>query len=184
MSEYKFPSLQTPAKLQKNQVLLIANGDLRQSANKQCWPEQAKMEAALSAAIAKLGFEVVRAHAYDPAVENGFIASQKQGMEVFKHIDPDAPLIVAEVVWQYSHHILPGLISHRGPTLTVANWSGTWPGLAGGLSGTGARRRGSHPGRTEAGRPTSECAEPVEQTEDDRHQGQAQAGCHARDPLA
>ncbi|MGN6506776.1 MAG: fucose isomerase [Tepidisphaeraceae bacterium] len=138
MSEYKFPSLQTPAKLQKNQVLLIANGDLRQSANKQCWPEQAKMEAALGAAIAKLGFEVVRAHAYDPAVENGFIASQKQGMEVFKHIDPDAPLIVAEVVWQYSHHILPGLISHRGPILTVANWSGTWPGLVGMLNLNGS----------------------------------------------
>jgi hypothetical protein len=34
-------------------------------------------------------------------------------------------------VWQYSHHVLAGLTTHRGPILTVANWSGTWPGLVG-----------------------------------------------------
>jgi hypothetical protein len=59
-------------------------------------------------------------------------------MEVFATIDPDAPLIVAESVWQYSHHILHGLISHRGPILTVANWSGTWPGLVGMLNLNGS----------------------------------------------
>src|SRR5690606_33396739 len=53
-------------------------------------------------------------------------------------IDRDAPLIVAESVWQYSHHILHGLISHRGPILTVANWSGTWPGLVGMLNLNGS----------------------------------------------
>ena len=35
-------------------------------------------------------------------------------MCVFAGIDPKAPLIVAESVWQYSHHVLPGLITHRG----------------------------------------------------------------------
>ena len=49
-------------------------------------------------------------------------------MEVFRDIDPDAPLIVAEAVWQYSHHVLHGLITHRGPILTVANWCGTVAG--------------------------------------------------------
>ena len=44
------------------------------------------------------------------------------------------PLIVAEAVWQYSHHVLHGLITHEGPVLTVANWSGTWPGLVGMLN--------------------------------------------------
>jgi hypothetical protein len=43
-------------------------------------------------------------------------------------------LIVAESVWQYSHHVLAGLTTHRGPILTVANWSGTWPGLVGMLN--------------------------------------------------
>ena len=53
-------------------------------------------------------------------------------------MDPDAPLIVAECVWQYSQHILPGLSTHRGPILTVANWSGTWPGLVGMLNLNGS----------------------------------------------
>jgi hypothetical protein len=37
-------------------------------------------------------------------------------------------------VWQYSHHILAGLFTHKGPILTVANWDGTWPGLVGMLN--------------------------------------------------
>ncbi len=59
-------------------------------------------------------------------------------MEVFARIAPDAPLIVAEAVWQYSHHVLAGLISYRGPILTAANWSGTWPGLVGMLNLNGS----------------------------------------------
>ena len=46
-------------------------------------------------------------------------------------------LVVVEAVWQYSHHVLHGLYTHRGPILTVANWSGQWPGLVG-LLNTGA----------------------------------------------
>lgn len=124
--------------MKKKTVLLVANGDLRQSANETCWPAQHAMEQALAAALAQLGGKLVRAHAYDPAVRHGFISSQKHGMQVFAGIDPDAPLIVAEAVWQYSHHILHGLISHRGPILTVANWSGTWPGLVGMLNLNGS----------------------------------------------
>jgi L-fucose isomerase-like protein len=55
-------------------------------------------------------------------------------MEVFRTIPPDAPLVVVEAVWQYSHHILHGLYTHQGPILTVANWSGQWPGLVGMLN--------------------------------------------------
>ncbi|HEY1111242.1 MAG TPA: fucose isomerase [Opitutaceae bacterium] len=119
-------------------VLLVASGDLRQSANETCWPAQHAMEQALGAAVAKLGYKVARAHPYKPKVKHGFIGSQKEGMEVFANIDPTAPLIVAEAVWQYSHHVLAGLISHRGPILTVANWSGTWPGLVGMLNLNGS----------------------------------------------
>ena len=72
-----------------------------------------------------------RAHPFDKLKKHGFIDSQKMGMDVFRGIDPDAPLIVAEAVWQYSHHVLAGLTTHRGPILTVANWSGRWPGLVG-----------------------------------------------------
>ena len=119
-------------------VLLVANGDLRQSANEVCWPAQHAMEQALAAAVAKLGYRLVRAHPYQPALKHGFIGSQKQGMEVFAQINPKTPLIVAEAVWQYSHHVLAGLISHQAPILTVANWSGTWPGLVGMLNLNGS----------------------------------------------
>jgi len=122
----------------KKIVQLIANGDLRHSANMKCWPAQEAMEKKLSAIINQLGYKVVRAHHYDKKSKHGFIGSQKQGMEVFSHVDQDQPIIVAESVWQYSHHILHGLISHRGPILTVANWSGTWPGLVGMLNLNGS----------------------------------------------
>lgn len=128
----------TASKLKPRQVLLIASGDLRLSANQKCWPEQAKMEAVLAKALKAEGWRVVRAHAYDAAKKHGFIDSQKMGMEVFRTLDPDAPIIVAEAVWQYSHHVLAGLSTHRGPILTVANWSGTWPGLVGMLNLNGS----------------------------------------------
>jgi len=119
-------------------VLLVANGDLRNSANEVCWPAQRAMEQRLTDAVAQLGYRLVRAHAYKPAQKHGFISSQKEGMAVFAGLDPETPLIVAEAVWQYSHHLLAGLISHRAPILTVANWSGTWPGLVGMLNLNGS----------------------------------------------
>jgi L-fucose isomerase-like protein len=41
-------------------------------------------------------------------------------------------------VWQYSHHVFHGLYTHQGPILTVANWSGEWPGLVGMLNLNGS----------------------------------------------
>jgi hypothetical protein len=117
---------------------LIANGDLRPSANQKCWPEQARMEEALARALRAEGCKIIRAHPYDKSRRHGFIDSQKMGIEVFHGLDPATPLIVAESVWQYSQHILPGLLTHRGPILTVANWSGTWPGLVGMLNLNGS----------------------------------------------
>ncbi|MBE2284982.1 MAG: fucose isomerase [Prosthecobacter sp.] len=115
----------------KPTIQLIASGDLRLAANQTCWPAQKAMEDALTKALKAEGFDVKRAHPYDAKKKHGFIASQREGIEVFRGIDPDAPLIVAEAVWQYSHHVLAGLTTHRGPILTVANWSGQWPGLVG-----------------------------------------------------
>jgi hypothetical protein len=138
MPGYAIPQTRKPPRLAKHQVQLIANGDLRLSANQKCWPEQAKMEEALRIALADCGFEMVRAHPYKESEKHGFIASQKEGLQVFAGIDPDAPLIVAEAVWQYSHHLMHGLLSHRGPILTMANWSGTWPGLVGMLNLNGS----------------------------------------------
>ena len=139
MSDYRVPTLKPHMKLKKKQVQIIASGDLRQSANEKCWPEQEKMESLLGQAISDLGYQAVRAHPFKEDQRHGFISSQKEGLEVFaNNVDPNAPLIVAESVWQYSHHVLPGLMSHRGPILTVANWSGTWPGLVGMLNLNGS----------------------------------------------
>jgi hypothetical protein len=138
MMDYALPELTRPPRVQKNQVLLVASGDLRPAANRNCWASQQEMEEKLRHAISALGHELVRAHPYRPEEGHGFISSQKEGMAVFAGIDPKAPLIVAEAVWQYSHHVLHGLVSHRGPILTVANWSGTWPGLVGMLNLNGS----------------------------------------------
>src|SRR6516165_977644 len=115
-------------------VVVIANGDLRLSANQRCWPAQAQAEETVMNAIRREGREVRRGHACDPAKGHGFIDSQKHGMEVFRALPPNAPLVVVEAVWQYSHHLLHGLYTHKGPILTVANWSGQWPGLVGMLN--------------------------------------------------
>jgi hypothetical protein len=115
-------------------VLLLASGDQRLSANQNCWAAQLEMEERLAAAVAALGFSLRRAHPFKPAEGHGFLASQREGIEAFRSIPPDAPIIVAEAVWQYSHHVLAGLTTHRGPILTVANWSGQWPGLVGMLN--------------------------------------------------
>ena len=130
--------MKTIKSLSPKHVYLVSSGDLRLSANQKCWPEQAKMEAVLAKALKAEGWTVVRAHPFDKQKKHGFIDSQKMGMEVFRKLDPNAPLIVAECVWQYSHHVLAGLTTHRGPILTVANWSGTWPGLVGMLNLNGS----------------------------------------------
>lgn len=135
---YRLPQVNEPTPIAENEAILIANGDLRLSANQVCWSAQQDMEAKVTAAFAAEGITVKRGHAYDPELQHGFIWNQRMGMDVFKTIHPDAKLIVAESVWQYSHHILAGLRDHRGPILTVANWSGQWPGLVGMLNLNGS----------------------------------------------
>ncbi|WP_431795229.1 fucose isomerase [Microbacterium enclense] len=131
MTAYTLPAPATRPTGSDNTAYLIASGDLRESANSAGWPTQAAMEADIVAAFGDLGWEVIRANDVDPATGHGFISSQRMGMEVFKQIPTDAPLIIAEAVWQYSHHVLAGLRTHQGPILTVANFAGDWPGLVG-----------------------------------------------------
>jgi hypothetical protein len=116
------------------EAVLVASGDLRETANRLGWPAQDVLEGHVRAAFARHGVSIRRAHPVDASRGHGFISSQRMGMDVFASIDRDAPLVVAEAVWQYSHHVLPGLRRHRGPILTVANWDGTWPGLVGMLN--------------------------------------------------
>ena len=135
---FKLPENRTATALPAKHVYLVANGDLRLSANQNCWAAQQAMEAEIQKVVEAAGWTLVRAHPYKEDQKHGFIGSQKEGLEVFRGMDPSAPLIVAEAVWQYSHHVLGGLINRPGPLLTLANWSGTWPGLVGMLNLNGS----------------------------------------------
>lgn len=120
------------------EVVLIASGDLREEANCVCWPAQKKLETDLALAMKDTPWKLVRGHAYSRTRSHGFISSAREGLNVFECIAPDSKLIIAEAVWQYSNHVLPGLTTHTGPILTLANWSGQWPGLVGMLNLNGS----------------------------------------------
>jgi len=147
MNTYAMPQLGQPPAAEPGVVYAVASGDMRPAANVTCWPVQEKLEQDLAAALHRLGWTFRRGHPVDPVKGHGFIDSQRAGIEVFRQLPADAPLIVVEAVWQYSHHVLAGLRSHRGPVLVVANWSGTYPGLVGLLNLAGSL--------TKAGRPYS-----------------------------
>jgi hypothetical protein len=128
---YTMPELREATTAPDKTVYLVASGDSREPANKASWPAQAELEEVVRRELESNGCTVQRAAAVDPERGHGFVSSQRQGIEVFKTIPPEAPVVVAIGNWQYSHHVLPGLRTHRGPILTVANFSGRWPGLVG-----------------------------------------------------
>lgn len=131
MTQYTVPTTANRGVVAPRTAYLISSGDLRESANIAGWSTQEALERSLTTAFAQLGWAIVRANPVDPATGHGFISSQRMGLEVFKNIPADAPLIVAEAIWQYSHHVLAGLRTHRGNILTAANFAGDWPGLVG-----------------------------------------------------
>lgn len=131
MSTYTLPAAASrPASAPKT-AYLITSGDLRESANTAGWATQAALEVSVTGVFNELGWNVIRAFDVDPETGHGYISSQRMGMEVFKNIPTDAPLIVAIANWQYSHHVLAGLRTHEGPILTTANFAPDWPGLVG-----------------------------------------------------
>ena len=83
MATYAIPEVMTPAPVAANEVLLVASGDLRQSANEVCWPAQAGLEQMLTDVFLEEGVMLRRAHPVDPALKHGFIHSQRMGMQVF-----------------------------------------------------------------------------------------------------
>jgi hypothetical protein len=132
MTALNLPELPALLKPAQDEVLVLTNADLRESANRTCWPVQAKYEAMLEKALAaRFGLKVRRAHPVKAELGHGFISTQREGSDVFAGIDPEAPVIVLLTAWQYSHHLAPSLVKHRGPVLLLANFDGTWPGLVG-----------------------------------------------------
>jgi hypothetical protein len=135
---YAFPAVRERRTAAPKTLYTVASGDLRLSANAKCWPTQEAFESDVSTAASRFGWSVERAHGVDAEKGHGFIDSQRLGIEVFRDIPKDAPVVVVDAVWQYSHHVLAGLRSHEGPILVVANWAGDFPGLVGLLNLTGS----------------------------------------------
>ncbi|MCK6210880.1 fucose isomerase [Georgenia sp. EYE_87] len=128
---YEFPAPAAVPEAPEKVVYLTTSGDLREPANQAGWPTQEAFESLLRAAVEREGWTLRRAFDVDPVKGHGFVTSQRQGIETFRAVPPDAPVVVATTIWQYSHHVLPGLRTHRGPILTVANFAPDWPGLVG-----------------------------------------------------
>ena len=118
------------AEVEPHTVYTVASGDLRPSANVDVLADAAaaggRPHAPPSPSSAgRCG----AATPSTPATGHGFIGSQRAGIEVFKDIPPDAPLIVAEAVWQYSHHVLAGPAHPPRPDPHRRQLApATWPG--------------------------------------------------------
>ena len=138
MTTYAIPTPRQRPAAEPRTVYTVASGDLRLTTNLKTWSMQQQVEAQFAAAVGELGWQVKRAHGVDPVTGHGFIDNQRKGMDVFATIPLDAPLVVVEAVWQYSHHVLAGLRDHQGPILVVANFAGDFPGLVGLLNLTGS----------------------------------------------
>ena len=108
MSSYAVPVLESPQSLAADEIYLISSGDLRQSANQVCWAAQAEVERQVTEAFAAEGIKIRRANPFNKELGHGFVYNQRMGMDVFMTLDPDAPIIVVEAVWQYSHNVLSG----------------------------------------------------------------------------
>src|SRR5438874_10641054 len=106
MAVYNVPKRERPARPGRRTAVLIASGDHRLSANTVCWPAQRELERQAREAFGALGWTLERAGGEDYGQGHGFIDSQAKGREVFAKIHPEAPLVVAEAVWQYSQQVL------------------------------------------------------------------------------
>ncbi len=128
-----------------SEIFLIANGNLKHYTNRNGWAAQQDMEAKLQKAFAQEGRTLVRAHEYSEELGHGFIWNQRMGLDIFSKIDPRSPIIIAAGIWQFSQNILSGLRNHKGPILTIGNWSGRFPGLVGLLNLNGSMVKANVP---------------------------------------
>src|SRR5208337_2993366 len=100
MLTLNLPAASAKIKPESNELLLVTNADLRESANVVCWPTQAKYERLLEKALSeRFGLRIRRAHPFKEDKGHGFISSQREGSDLFAHIDPDAPVIVLLTAW-------------------------------------------------------------------------------------
>ncbi len=134
----------TKTKTSPNQVLLVASGDLRLSATAYAGPLKRRWRKPSAThwppkAMSSCGPILTTRR------KARFLSSQRQGIDVFRTVDPDAKLIVAEAVWQYSHHVLPGLTTHSGTDFDRRQLERTMAGLVGMLNLNGSLTKAGIP---------------------------------------
>jgi hypothetical protein len=81
--KYQLPTLPKPPRANKRDVLLVASGDLRLSANQKCWAAQSEMEESLRQALEANGHRLLSDHPFKDDVWHVFIYSHKDWMSVF-----------------------------------------------------------------------------------------------------
>ena len=112
----------------RHTAVLIASGDLREEANRVCWPAQKAMEADLTTAFGRAGWSLVRGHAASRSRGHGFIASAREGLGVFETIDPTAPLVVAARPCMARPTVSPGPSRRRSVAMGTSCFLVTlWP---------------------------------------------------------
>ena len=132
----KLPSLPKTIAVGAKEILMLTSGDMRETANIECWPKQKEFEGKLEKVL-KDRFGLTMKRAFSAQGKHGFIRNQREGSDIFASIDPDQPIIVLLTAWQFSHLLVNNLVQHRGPILLLANFDGTWPGLVGTLGMAG-----------------------------------------------
>ena len=128
-----------PQRLGKKEVYLVASGDLRLSANQKCWPAQKEMEDALTQRRrSRRLFHRPRASLLRANSSTASSPRRRKGWTSSPASTPRRPSSWPRRSGNTRTTCSSGLITHRGPILTVANWSGTWPGLVGMLNLNGS----------------------------------------------
>ncbi|MCP4750510.1 MAG: hypothetical protein GY866_06430 [Proteobacteria bacterium] len=112
-----------------NRIVLISNGDFRDTVGVNCWPKQAETLDEVERSMGEFGIHIERGNPYKSDKGHGFVNTQAEGCRVVAGIEPESPIVVVLSCWAYAHHLASALKTHRGPILLLGNFDGTWPGL-------------------------------------------------------
>jgi L-fucose isomerase-like protein len=110
-------------------VVLVSNGDFRDSVGVNCWPKQEETLLQVENVFNTFGVKTERANPYKEDKQHGFINTQAEACRIFSVIHSDMPVVIVLSSWVWAHHIASSLKLHKGPVLILGNFDGTWPGL-------------------------------------------------------
>jgi len=128
MDEYQVSSARA---MPPQTIYLIANGDLRLTANQAVEWIRLEMESNIISILESETCLVARPVPLSQEKGHALIDSPELGRKVFDEIPSDAPVIVLLPGNQYIGNVLPGLYTHSGPILLLSAWTGKYGGHLG-----------------------------------------------------